>query len=225
MKNWKCISLLSSAVLFAAGVSGVAAVSVANGDFEQDTALFTVWPGYTDGGGVNPSNIPGWTGEGGRGINPVVPNGPGDAPFRDNGTNATSIAFLQGNSSISQQLTGFSVGVIHVISLDFNSRNCCGAFPIGEIAIDDIVLASSADLFPAPGVVPPVGDNPWYTADIPFLATSDTHVLTIRSIVPEGDATLLVDNISVAPIPEPVTLSLLLAGGLGLLALRRRRRK
>ncbi len=223
MRNWKFVSLLSSAVLFAAGVSGVAAVSVANGDFEQDTALFTVWPGYVDGGGVNPSNISGWTGEGGRGINPVVPNGPGDAPFRDNGTNATSIAFLQGNSSISQSLSGFSVGVIYVVSLDFNSRNCCGAFPSAELVIDDTVLASSADLFPAPGVIPPVGDNPWYHADVPFMATSDTHVLTIRSIVPEGDATLLVDNISVTQIPEPVSLSLL-AGGLGLLALRRRRK-
>ena len=64
---------------------------VDNGDFEEGVDAFVTWPGYV-GNGANPAEIPGWTGSGGRGINPVVPGGDGDAPF-GNGDNSTHFAF------------------------------------------------------------------------------------------------------------------------------------
>lgn len=185
---------------------------IVNGDFESGVDAFTGWPGYV--GGDNPAEIPEWTGTGGRGINPVVPGGAGDAPFRDNGDNATSVAFLQGDSSIQQQMTGFTVGQDYVLSLDFNSRNCCGDFPVATVLLNDIVAATSAELFPEPGAVPPVGDaNPWYHADIDFTAPVADITLTIASApAAGGDATLVVDNISMVPVPEPATGLLALLG-------------
>jgi hypothetical protein len=193
---------------------------VVNGDFETGADLFVVWPGYTGDGspGANPAEIPAWPAppeSGGRGINPVVPGGEGDAPFRDNGDNDTSVAFLQGTAAIEQQMSGFTVGQDYVLSLDFNSRNCCGDFPIATIALNDIVVGSSTDLFPAPGAIPAVGDdNPWYHADIEFTAPETDITLSITAApAAGGDATLLVDNVSVvAGVPEPVTGLLALLG-------------
>ena len=185
---------------------------VVNGDFESGTDAFVGWPGYV--GGDNPTEIPEWTGTGGRGLNPVVPGGDGDAPFRDNGDNDTSVAFLQGDSSIQQQLTGFTVGQDYVLSLDFNSRNCCGDFPIATILLNDIVAASSTELVPEPGAVPAVGDvNPWYHADIEFTAPVADIMLTVAAAPSAGgDATLVVDNISMVAVPEPATGLLALLG-------------
>jgi hypothetical protein len=69
----------------------VRAQIVANGDFETGAEAFVEWPGYI--GGANPVEIPSRIGTGGRGINPVFPGGPTDAPFRDNGGNFTTVAW------------------------------------------------------------------------------------------------------------------------------------
>jgi hypothetical protein len=199
---------------------------VVNGDFEMDTVGYSVWPGYVGGGGVNPANISGWTGDGGRGINPISSVHDSPAPFRDNGNNMTHIAFLQGAAFIEQEIGDFTVGGEYVLSLDFNSRNCCGDFPVGVVSLDGMEVASSADLFPPPGSIPPVGGtNPWYHADIPFTATESAITLRIStSSAAGGDSTLIVDNVGVSVVPEPTTAwmtGLVLAG----LALRSRRSK
>jgi hypothetical protein len=222
-----CFCAAVTAVLVA--VSGVQAWGqpiVINGDFEADTELWTVWPGYVAGGGVNPENISGWTGDGGRGINPVVPAGPTDAPFRDNGNNSTSIAFLQGASHIEQAVSGFTIGADYILSLEFNSRNCCGDVPIGTIYLNGIEAGSTVDLFPAPGGIPPVGgDNPWYSADIEFEAPTDTITLRIQAApAAGGDATMIVDNVRFTLVPEPTGGLMLLLGAVGLMASRRRQK-
>jgi hypothetical protein len=219
-----CIAIIAAVGLAVVGGPAAAQPVVVNGDFEADTALWTVWPGYVGGGGVNPADITGWTGDGGRGINPVVPAGPADAPFRDNGDNQTSIAFQQGASYIEQAVSGFTVGADYVLSLDFNSRNCCGDVPIGTIYLNGIEAGSSVDLFPEPGGIPPVGgSNPWYTADISFEAPTETITLRIQAApAAGGDATMIVDNVSFALVPEPTGGLLLVLGALGLLAARRR---
>jgi hypothetical protein len=204
-----------------------AAPNVVNGDFEADTGLWVVWPGYVSGAAgdlVNPANITGWTGSGGHGINPVVPNGPTDAPFRDNGDNTSSVAFLQGVSSIEQTVSGFVVGQPYVLSLDFNARNCCGDFPIGTIFLNGIQAGSSTDLFPDPGSIIPVGGtNAWYSAEIAFDAPTTEITVRIEAMPGAGgDATMLVDNVAFTLVPEPASSVLGLLGMLGLLAARRR---
>jgi hypothetical protein len=226
MKQLQKVSLLAAvAMLLAACVGPLGAQTVVNGDFEADLGAWVTWPGYA-ANGANPAEITGWTGTGGRGINPVVPDGAGDKPFRDNGNNTTAIAFLQGTSSIQQTVSGFVVGQPYVLSLDFNSRDCCGDSPIGEIYLNDILAGSSEGLFPPPGVVPPVGGaNPWYHADIDFDAPVDTITLRIAArpgAGGTGDATLLVDNVHFTLVPEPTSGVLGLLSVLGLLVARRR---
>ena len=201
---------------------------VVNGDFETDPESFAAWPGYVNEnpGGTNPASIPGWTGPaGGIGINPISSEefNPNTSPFRDNGGNDTHVAFLQGATFIEQEVSGFVVGNEYVLSLDFNSRNCCGDMPIAMVVLDGNVIANSTDIFPAPGGVVPVGDaNPWHHADIDFMAEKESMVLRIESAAAAaGDATLVVDNVSI--VPEPSAGLLAMAGCLAILAIRRRR--
>ncbi len=211
-----------------AGLAVSPATTVINGDFETDTNLFVAWPGYTaftNDAGTNPDQIVGWAGDGGRGINPVVPRGGGDSPFDDtNSWNTTSFAFLQGASYIEQTVTGFSVGADYLLDLDFNARNCCGDVPIATISINGSPVASSIDLFGGAGGIPPVdGADPWYHAQIPFTADAESVVVRFASAPSDGgDATLVIDNVTIAPIPEPSSTVLVALSLLGLMARRRR---
>ncbi|MCB1096156.1 MAG: PEP-CTERM sorting domain-containing protein [Verrucomicrobiae bacterium] len=220
-----CVAL---GVLSFTGLTASAAVVVANGDFEQDAELFVVWPGYVGGtndSGTNPAAIPGWTNTGGVGINPVVPGAASDSPFDDPSTsNPTHFAFIQGVASIAQIVGGFTVGENYVLSLDTNARGCCGDVPIADILLDGSVIASSVDAFPEPGgVVPADPAAPWYHFDIPFVATSESHEISIATRpAAGGDASLVVDNVGIAAVPEPAT-GFLAIMGMGFMLLRRRR--
>lgn len=214
---------LSLGLLFTFSSLSFAQPVVVNGDFESEAGSFVVWPGYVDGAGdagVNPSDINGWLGTGGRGVNPILT---GEAPFRDNGNNASHVAFLQGASSISQTVGGFTIGAEYELSLDFNARNCCGDFPIGTILLNGEVAGSSLDLFPDPGAIIPVGEGmDWYNATIPFTAPTESIQLEITAApAAGGDATMLVDNVSFRLVPEPSSATLLLLGGLALVRRRR----
>jgi hypothetical protein len=199
---------------------------ILNGDFQQDIDQWVAWPGYVNGtnengtnppeisewfhmGGVginpvmpganeNPSAITGFGGAGGRGINPVAPGGANDAPFRDNGDNDTTVAFLQGTSSLVKEISGLTIGGNYTLSLDYNARNCCGDFPVPELSINGMVVPNfpDPDLNPD-GVVLPVGDfNPWYFSEIEFTAdSSDLSILITTRPELGGDATFLVDNL------------------------------
>ena len=198
------------------------ATTVINGDFETGADGFTTFPGYV--GGANPAAISGWAGLGGHGINPGALDHADPTPFDGGSTiNTSNFAFLQGTASISQEISGFSVGAEFLVGIDFNARDCCGGLPIASISINDVLIGSTTDLLPDPGTVSPVGgDTPWYHADVPFTANTETLTLTISSEVIGGDGTLVVDNISISAIPEP-TSSLLALLGAGLLVFRRRR--
>lgn len=198
----KLIILVVAATL--AGSNSYSAVF--NGDFETGAAAFVEWPGYLGGG--NPPEIPGWAGTGQRGINPVFPGGPNDAPFRDNGNNFTTVAFLQGPGTLQQTIIGFSPGSPYVLKFDFNASNAASDLPTFSIFLDETVLASSTDYFPAPGEVRPVGrENPWYHLEIDFEAKNSISTLRFASMPATGnDAVLLLDNVSIALVPEPVSV-------------------
>jgi len=162
--------------------------TVANPGFETDANLFTVWPGYTGGG--NPAEITSWSGSGPRGINPG--NGAG-TPFRDNGYNATNVAFMQRNgSTIGQTITGFEPGENYRIAFDYNSRNFGSGAP--QVGVTATIGGAS---FVDPSVPPVGGFNSYYAGNIRFTPASDTASLSFTANVTSGDKTLLVDNVRV----------------------------
>ena len=169
--------------------------TVTNGDFETSAGSFTVWPGYTGGG--NPGDISGWTGSGGHGINPIAD---GNAPFRDNGGNSTHVAFLQATSYLEQTVRGFKSGKIYSLGIDFNSRNCCGDFPIGNVYANGVLIGDLSGSSTGAAQVQPVGGSePWYHADLLFRADSREVTIRIEAIPSAGgDATLVIDNVAVS---------------------------
>ena len=200
---------------------------IANGDFEADT--FTVWPGYVGGGnpeqiaswatngdvgpgnvGINPvfepqnpSEIFGWTKNedslGQLGINPVVD---GRQPFADNGDSDGGLLFLQRDVAVYQDVSGLTVGQDYVLSVDYNARNCCGDLPAASLELNGELSL----LFPNPDdfideVVEPVEQGAWWFADIPFTAEDETVRIEFASFPDTGgDATLLLDNISLTAV-------------------------
>ena len=189
-----------------------------NGDFEQDVDQFTTWPGYV-ADGDNPAEVPEWLGSGGRGINPVAspdsPSNPDEiigwpgsgnrgvnpissdnenpSPFRDNGDNESQAAFMQGVASIQQDVGGLVVGTEYTLTFEYNSRMGSDDIPQGFVSIDGVTTDLDA--------VFPVGDfEPWYQFETTFVAESDAlNVMVSAEPDAGGDATLTVDNFSLAP--------------------------
>jgi len=223
---------LSLGVALASAAHGAA--TFINGDFNDNAASYLVWPGYSGSiGGLglatNPAAPTGWTVSAtGTGINSdaviatdsvAAPAGVGGAvnPFIDNGVESNGVLLLQGLSFASQNVSGFTVGESYVLTFDVNSRNCCGDVPQGQLSIGGSVV------IPFTSITPVGGTNPYNTISVPFVAgTTNIDFLIEGRPAAGGDATLLVDNFSIAVVPEPSTLAALTAG-LGL-ALRRRRR-
>jgi len=223
---------LASLLVLGAGAPSAAAATVVNGGFEDNAAGYTVWPGYNGQGGVNPAGPTGWTVTGGGGINPVSPAGAGQDPFND-GASTGAFAFLQNTSRLDQDVAGFMIGGAYTLSFDFNARNCCAApggatpTPLAEVYLNDVLVGSSASLFPAPGGVIPgsLGNGgAWWSASIPFTATAEMITLSFRTTPSSGvltdDTTLILDNVAI--VPEPGLLGLLACGLGGILARRRR---
>ena len=144
---------------------------ITNGDFETEADDFETWPGYVSA----------------------------SSPFRDNGGNSTSVAFLQGAASLSQIVSGLDEGGVYVLSLDFNARNCCvNEVPVAELLVDGFPV----DDFPGNGlddgaVFPVGGTEPWYHFETFVFPEQETMEITVNTF-PEsgGDSTLLIDNVS-----------------------------
>ena len=121
---------------------------------------------------------------------------------------------------------GFTVGSEYVLTLEFNSRNCCGDAPVGFVFLNDVLAADTIDVFGGDGGTPPVGaDADWYPASIPFTATTEDIVVKIATApAAGGDSTLVVDNVAFSVVPEPNTCILMLLGLLGFISTARRRK-
>src|SRR5207253_7264867 len=150
--------------------------------------------------GTNPSDIPGWTHTGGGGVVPGTQPGNPDGTFRDNGANMTNVAFIQGTGSISQLISGFTVGTNYQLDFDYNARVCCNDVPMMAVSIGDIGVGGHEVTFSDNNILPvdtPGGVHltPWYHGRFTFRADSDTLNLMISSqTVNGGDGTLVMDN-------------------------------
>ena len=165
----------------------VALPVILNSTFDANAHAFTASPGYVAPiTPANPTEIANWPGTGSRGINPG--NGAG-APFRNNGNNASQVAFIQGPGSISQAVSGWEVGKEYRVAFDYNSRSGYAA-PGMSAAIGSASLTDAS--IPAVG-----GSNSYYAGNLVFTAANATETLMITSLNNAGDDTLLVDNFRV----------------------------
>jgi len=147
---------------------------VANGSFEADDV--PAWPGYRA--------ITDWIG--GSGIND-------GGPFGDNGTipDGAKLGFIQGSKTLSQNLIGLEAGTEYVLSFYCNARICCG----GTIGFTESV--GGEELGSVSDVKPVGGDNPYNSASYSFVAVGNEAEL-VFSAMAAGDATLLLDAVSVS---------------------------
>ena len=147
---------------------------VSNGSFEADDV--PEWPGY--------GAITGW--EGGSGIND-------GGPFGDNGVipDGAKLGFIQGTKALSQQLTGLEAGAEYVLAFYYNARNCCGGTIGFTVSVGGEELGSVSD------VEPVGGENAYNSASYNFVAAG-TEAELVFSATAAGDATLLLDAVSVS---------------------------
>ena len=151
---------------------------VSNGSFEADDV--PEWPGY--------GPITGWTG--GSGIND-------GGPFGDNGVipDGAKLGFIQGTKALSQQLTGLEAGAEYVLAFYYNARNCCGGTTGFTVSVGGEELGSVSD------VEPVGGENAYNSASYNFVAAG-TEAELVFSATAAGDATLLLDAVSVSRAGE-----------------------
>jgi hypothetical protein len=204
--------LLAALALCALAAPAMAQPAIMNGDFETDAAMFSTWPGYygfytppaSTGfpAGTNPMDISGgWTHTGGGGIVPGAQPGNPDGTFRDNGADMTNVAFIQGTGSVTQMVSGFTMGKTYQLDFDYNARNCCGDTPMMTVSVSvgDPANGDHGVIFQDNNVQPvdPNGTHttPWYHGRFTFRADSDTlNVKVASQTVNSGDGTLIFDN-------------------------------
>lgn len=168
--------------------SAVARITVGipmlNPSFEEDT--FTTWPGYVSG------NFPitGWASLPNHGLNPA--NG---SPFANNGIipHGTTVAFMQGDGALSQNLTGLTVGAQYYVHYFENART--GPTPALAVQVGGVPVVGTH-------LVPPVGSGNYYeVTSEAFIATAtEMELAFIKSNPLGGDTTALVDNVAVVPL-------------------------
>ncbi|MCI0533727.1 MAG: DUF642 domain-containing protein [Verrucomicrobiales bacterium] len=157
-------------------------------------------------GYVQPRKIAGWDITGGYGVNIT-----GLGPFTDNGDGPDQdrVLFLQGNDSLSQFITGLSANDSYTLIYSVNARNCCGAgLTQYSVSFADVPLIENEE-------VQPVGAGIPYVAKYIVFTPGTTEGELRFNTAPEGDHTLLLDNIRIVKgsVAAPIFLSVTFEGG------------
>jgi hypothetical protein len=139
-------------------------------------------------GYIQPSPFAGWITTGGYG-----PNLDGVGPFTDNGDAPEQdiVAFVQGAGSMSQLVGGLTPGQDYTLSYAVNARACCSPGPThytasfagAELVNEDVAAVGGTTAFVAKSVL--------------FTAAAGDGELRFSHQPPDGDRTLLLDNIRI----------------------------
>lgn len=191
-------------------------IAIANPSFET----------YNNGVGTGP--ITGWTTSGtgnvgtNRGIN-TTQNAFSNLTVNPDGG---EVAFIQGTSSLSQNLSGFTVGQKYILTFFANARN--GNTPTLNVSLGNTQLFNGA-------FASTTDTNPYTFESVPFTYDGTfngglTNATLAFAQTANGDNTALLDGVQItaapAAAPEPSSVAALAIGmlGLGGLALRARKR-
>ncbi len=210
-------------------VSAHAASLVINGDFETATP-----PNYNAIPSWNqlpyPSGLTGFpyvSGVEGRAVFGVGVGAwdNGYVPGTDLLTN--KVAFIEtygsaGTMSLTQMVTGFTIGQVYELSYYENGR----ANPSVNTTTAETFVGGASVV--AAHLVTPVNSeeefsNPFYYRTAQFTATAPQMLLEFRATqVDVNDTFLVIDNVAINAVPEPSTYALVLGGIATLLLIRRR---
>lgn len=140
-------------------------------------------------GGVGYGAISAWNG--GSGLNKA------DGPFHDNGVvpDRDQVAFLQGAKTLSQTLYGLTPGENYWLQFRYNARAA------GETKIDLSVKVGGKEVANLPNIAAVGPDLPYYFASYAFVPESASVDVEFAT-APHGDATLLLDAVSVVKRPK-----------------------
>lgn len=230
---------LSAIVALSAGVAQAASTNlVANGNFEQTTNGTNKQLASSPTTAADRSTLTGWTSSNGNdgGYNFVLNSSIAT-------TNASAI-WLEGNSStlpntgnifasdsqyypgtLSQSITGLSVGGLYKLTFNyalgqqvgFDGANSNNYWQVGFGGASQSTSLLS---------IPDNGFSGWKTATMLFKAGSVDQALSFlaKGAAPGAPPFLLLDNVSLAAVPEPSSWGMML-GGIGLVGLLARRRR
>lgn len=169
---------------------------IVNPSFEADA--LPPFPGY--------GPITGWHPGGGIGTSYGLNLGTG--PFADNGAipDGAKAAFMQNNGTLSQTVSGFTVGAQYWLSYRENARaNCCG-----ERVATMSVIVGGTTVVPEHVVAIVGGENPFrFVASSVFTAPETTLTISFTK-GGTGDSTALIDDVRIAP---PLELGIALEEG------------
>lgn len=129
---------------------------------------------------------------GGSGVNLA------DGPFHNGSTpipDQLQVAFIQGSSTLSQEIFGLQPGKQYWIQFFYDARNCCGG------TIDLITQFNGEDLDKVTNVKPATGGAPYHFRNVPFTAIEDFGTVGFTTAA-SGDATIVLDAISLVQRDE-----------------------
>lgn len=237
----KALFTLAALGLISFTAHPASAQTIINGSFEANS--FAAFPGYVNFtyNGLTNGTISGWTSNNSfSGLNPYTSgqnnDRTGSNPFANNGKtpDGAQVAFLQGGgTTLTQTLNNLVIGNVYQVSFYDNSRtNQAGtAYGIPTLSL----LVGGNTLFSQ--TITPVDTyqsfkNPYNFMTVSFVASASSTPLQFANTTASGDATALIDNVSIrnmspasaAPEPSQIGILALVAISLGALAVKARKR-
>jgi len=172
-----------------------------NPSFESDS--FTNFPGFI----LDNKSITGWFSSAHSGINPLAD---GRTPFADNGAvpDGARVAFIQGNGSLVQSISGFVPGTMYQVVYAENACKSCGGSPVVSVTLNATAVIAAHP-------VAAVGaNNPYREVHSSlFTATSVSMDLSFVNSSSDTNATVLIDNVRLVPVNITTTPQTLIAPG------------
>ena len=224
--------------------------SITNGSFEQVTSNGGTVPGYLSGSGniAAGSSLDGWTNtdgysfisngaaNGSLGVGPngaislwaatASPDGGNFLAVDGDISRTTQVKGNLGRGTLSQMITGLNVGDNYAISF-YQAAAQQSGFSAATSEQYLVSLGATSKLSTLMSLPAGGGANDfsgWSLQTLVFNATSTSELLTFFADATAGSPPfVLLDGVSIADVPEPSAITLIMAGGLGLLAVRRRK--